>query len=277
MYCANASDGIFTAHPTHKGEQLKDVVGKKGYPLGKEIMEKATEGKVSEVASPRLRQATRKAHFLHEDWRPNLRRRLLQVGSTSPASTHSSQHQVPQPSGKKPQGCAWDAQGQSLHCTVAPASHQPSRGHGDGTMAATPEGPSRSARRLVVRNFLTFGLGLGYLLNVLNPSEYGVSVIKIFDAKSAACGLRMLDAQDQPITNDVYAIETTLANLGTIAFDHSRIRRPIEIGFPGGRVIETRIGAASDADVTHFATKTLQSADAVHLTQRCASCNYSLV
>ena len=49
MYCANASDGIFTAHPTHKGEQLKDVVGKKGYPLGKEIMEKATEGKVSEV------------------------------------------------------------------------------------------------------------------------------------------------------------------------------------------------------------------------------------
>src|SRR6516165_5302760 len=124
VYCANASDGIFTAHPTHKGEQLKDVVGKKGYPLGKEIMEKATEGKVSEVASPRLRQATRKAHFLHEDWRPNLRRRLLQVGSTSPASTHSSQHQVPQPSGKKPRGCAWDAQGQSLHCTVAPASHQ---------------------------------------------------------------------------------------------------------------------------------------------------------
>jgi len=49
VYCANASDGIFTAHPTHKGEQLKDVVGKKGYPLGKEIMEKATEGKVSEV------------------------------------------------------------------------------------------------------------------------------------------------------------------------------------------------------------------------------------
>jgi len=49
VYCANASDGIFTAHPTHKGEQLKDVVGKKGYPLGKEIMEKATEGKVSDV------------------------------------------------------------------------------------------------------------------------------------------------------------------------------------------------------------------------------------
>ena len=161
LYCANASDGIFTAHPTHKGEQLKNVVGKKGYPLGNHGESHRRQGKRRNllVASPRLRQATRKAHFLHEDWRPNLRRRLLQVGSTSPASTHSSQHQVPLPSGKKPRGCAWDAQGQSLHCTVAPASHQPSRGHGDGTMAATPEGPSRSARRLVVRNFLTFGLG----------------------------------------------------------------------------------------------------------------------
>ena len=49
VYCANASDGIYTAHPTHKGKQLKDVVGKKGYPLGKEIMEKATEGKISEI------------------------------------------------------------------------------------------------------------------------------------------------------------------------------------------------------------------------------------
>jgi signal transduction histidine kinase len=49
VYCANASDGIYTAHPMHKGKQLKDVVGKKGYPLGKEIMEKATEGKISEI------------------------------------------------------------------------------------------------------------------------------------------------------------------------------------------------------------------------------------
>jgi len=49
VYCANASDGIFTAHPKLKGEQLKDVVGKKGFPLGKEIMQRATEGKVDEV------------------------------------------------------------------------------------------------------------------------------------------------------------------------------------------------------------------------------------
>jgi hypothetical protein len=32
--CANASDGIVTAHPYLKGEQLKDIKGKKGYPLG---------------------------------------------------------------------------------------------------------------------------------------------------------------------------------------------------------------------------------------------------
>ena len=49
MYCANASDGIFTAHPKLKGKHLKDIKGEKGFPLGKEIMEKATEGKMREV------------------------------------------------------------------------------------------------------------------------------------------------------------------------------------------------------------------------------------
>ena len=49
VFCANASDGILTAHPNLKGEQLQDIVGKKGYPLGKEIMQNATEGKVKEV------------------------------------------------------------------------------------------------------------------------------------------------------------------------------------------------------------------------------------
>ena len=42
--CANASDGVVTAHPYLKGEQLQDIKGKKGYPLGQEIMKKATEG-----------------------------------------------------------------------------------------------------------------------------------------------------------------------------------------------------------------------------------------
>jgi hypothetical protein len=49
VFCANASDGVLTAHPYLKGEQLQDIVGKKGFPLGKEIMRTATEGKIDEV------------------------------------------------------------------------------------------------------------------------------------------------------------------------------------------------------------------------------------
>ena len=49
VFCANASDGILTAHPYLKGEHLQEIVGKKGYPLGEEIMKTATEGKVNEV------------------------------------------------------------------------------------------------------------------------------------------------------------------------------------------------------------------------------------
>ena len=83
VYCANASDGIFTAHPKLKGKQLKDIKGEKGFPLGKEIMEKATEGKMQRgdllVASARLGQGARKADLLHEGWRSNLRCWLLQV------------------------------------------------------------------------------------------------------------------------------------------------------------------------------------------------------
>jgi Single Cache domain 2 len=50
VFCANASDGIVTAHPYgNKGKQLREIFGKKGYPLGQEIMEKATEGTIKEV------------------------------------------------------------------------------------------------------------------------------------------------------------------------------------------------------------------------------------
>jgi hypothetical protein len=50
VFCANASDGIVTAHPyAQKGKQLRDIFGKKGYPLGQEIMEKASEGEIKEV------------------------------------------------------------------------------------------------------------------------------------------------------------------------------------------------------------------------------------
>ena len=49
VFCANGSDGTLTAHPHLKGEHLQDIVGKKGFPLGKVIMETATEGKIDQV------------------------------------------------------------------------------------------------------------------------------------------------------------------------------------------------------------------------------------
>ena len=48
--CANASDGVVTAHPYLKGEHLQDIKGKKGYPLGQEMMQNATEGTIKEVS-----------------------------------------------------------------------------------------------------------------------------------------------------------------------------------------------------------------------------------
>jgi len=43
VFCANASDGIMTAHPYgYKSKQLREILGKKGYPFGQEIVEKAT-------------------------------------------------------------------------------------------------------------------------------------------------------------------------------------------------------------------------------------------
>ena len=49
VFCANSSDGVLTAHPYLKGEHLQDIVGKKGFPLGKEIMTTATEGEIKQV------------------------------------------------------------------------------------------------------------------------------------------------------------------------------------------------------------------------------------
>jgi len=49
VYCANASDGILTAHPTLKGKHLRDILGKHGAPVGATEMEKATEGTIKET------------------------------------------------------------------------------------------------------------------------------------------------------------------------------------------------------------------------------------
>ena len=49
VFCANVSDSVLTAHPYLRGEPLQDIKGKKGYPLGKEIMQNATEGQIKQV------------------------------------------------------------------------------------------------------------------------------------------------------------------------------------------------------------------------------------
>ena len=49
VFCANAADGVMTAHPYLKGEHLQDIVGKKGFPVGKAIMDNAAEGKIQSV------------------------------------------------------------------------------------------------------------------------------------------------------------------------------------------------------------------------------------
>ncbi|MBL8566696.1 MAG: cache domain-containing protein [Hyphomicrobiaceae bacterium] len=48
-FCANVSDGLFSAHPTLTGKSLKDLKDKDGKVLGEAILTTAQEGKVSEV------------------------------------------------------------------------------------------------------------------------------------------------------------------------------------------------------------------------------------
>ena len=48
-FCANAADGIFTAHPKLAGKSLKELKDKDGKALGEAIMTSAKEGAVAEV------------------------------------------------------------------------------------------------------------------------------------------------------------------------------------------------------------------------------------
>jgi signal transduction histidine kinase len=48
-FCANASDGIFTAHPKLLGKSLKELKDKDGKALGEAILSGAKEGAVGEV------------------------------------------------------------------------------------------------------------------------------------------------------------------------------------------------------------------------------------
>ena len=49
-FCANASDGIITAHPALKGKNIREIKDKDGKALGEEMMKVATESKVNEVS-----------------------------------------------------------------------------------------------------------------------------------------------------------------------------------------------------------------------------------
>ena len=49
-FCANASDGVITAHPSLKGQDIKTIKDKNGKALGEEMMKVAAEGKVEEVS-----------------------------------------------------------------------------------------------------------------------------------------------------------------------------------------------------------------------------------
>ncbi len=49
-FCANASDGAFTAHPALMGKNIREIKDKNGKALGEEMMKVAAEGKVEEVS-----------------------------------------------------------------------------------------------------------------------------------------------------------------------------------------------------------------------------------
>ena len=50
VWCANASDGILTAHPYgYKGNQLRDIKGYHGTPFGETIIQNATEGAIKQT------------------------------------------------------------------------------------------------------------------------------------------------------------------------------------------------------------------------------------
>jgi signal transduction histidine kinase len=49
VFCANASDGIEMAHPTHMGQKLTDIKDANGFAFGEEIMKTAKDGEIGEV------------------------------------------------------------------------------------------------------------------------------------------------------------------------------------------------------------------------------------
>jgi hypothetical protein len=50
VFCANVSDSVETAHPTHKGQKLTEAKDANGFAFGEAIMNSAVEGEIHEVA-----------------------------------------------------------------------------------------------------------------------------------------------------------------------------------------------------------------------------------
>jgi signal transduction histidine kinase len=50
VFCADASTGVETAHPTHKGSKLKDIKDSTGFAFGEQMMTMATEGRIGEIS-----------------------------------------------------------------------------------------------------------------------------------------------------------------------------------------------------------------------------------
>jgi len=50
VFCADASTGVETAHPTHQGFKLQEVKDSNGLAFGEQMMKTATEGKISVIS-----------------------------------------------------------------------------------------------------------------------------------------------------------------------------------------------------------------------------------
>ena len=49
VFCADASTGVETAHPTHNGSKLQDIKDSTGFAFGEQMMTMATEGQIGEI------------------------------------------------------------------------------------------------------------------------------------------------------------------------------------------------------------------------------------
>ena len=84
-------------------------------------------------------------------------------------------------------------------------------------------------------------------LATITPSPGGAS------ATFADHPFKVLDANGNPITQNIYAANITIWNSGDIDLGHDRIRRPISISFgSSSTILDANIEFASDGNVSEF-------------------------